>query len=1385
MSVILSSPPPSYAFSAEKISAVFSCQDYLSQSGAKAVNTIALTGSALTLKYGGKTITMTPAGAPDVSGNQYSPGDPLTGFRGNYDLNKDFDIALNGNNVTLTAKVSSAGYDIANYNTVMGLSPITKPNYTINFKLYIENADHTGFELIGKESNLQMLISPSGSVEAPIGDKLNDFIQKDLRELFPDAPTNNSIICKKSCRRYYFEYAERYGLTPKVYQVHKSPVYTILAGGLSYIAQFNSSLQTLIAPGAASTDRFLKQGNNNVWTRTNQPQFLYYFNTRDTFDGLIEVKAYYKDGGTAVRTMYNQTFEAKRKYAFDLTFDHAVKYWIDENRPVEKFEVRLFDNGGSGRSEVRTYYMNYEYRMYVRYFLFWSSFGTMDTRLCYGKGNSEFALTQSEAGVQVQRGDDIRKGSAHAYDLSGKSSFKVATGFMSKRDLIANRDFYLSAFKYRYSKGLQLPIRIDSKTIPEVSDGTSAGMFAQQFDYSYLFDDHNYTEGDDEESGVSSGDFFFHSDSLVNPTQGLIEQDPTVPIWVKSITQADIDKWNSGNSNNSGNSGNSSGDLTNYYNKIQIQNFFVGSATIAGYNRGNWDQAFTWGDHSKAGYLTAVTGADIFHPLENQRLSKANDVIFNAIRANQVEIPGSAGSFWKIYVDTTGVGGDATAPSGGGGASYFASLLDVLITDPKVNQVPMYNGSKWINQTITFGDYYTKSEIQNFYSGAASISGYNKSSWDTAAGWGNHANQGYLKSVTWASLSGKPTNLSQFTNDLGNYGSWITANDGKLLFQPLEDQRLSVSNNVVFNAIRANQVEIPGSAGSFWKIYVDTNGNGGTGTAPPAGGSGSSYFSQLLDVALTPDLYSGQSPVWNGTKWVNQYVITDLSAYWTKTESDSRFLKLAPNSTSPQNANFAIGYDGVRNFIQSHAGKNLDLNPEGNTVLINGKALGTAAFKNISYTGDPETVAMRNGSGHLLASYFNTIAGVENGSMGSIMGLNGSDGFLRPFSQGSVRSFLGLGTGAYNDKTQLWSATHPNDYYIANSWDGTYWQLRSNHGSPVNVGHSDDSALFQGNDITRFQRYYSFGTDASTVPDNTNSFTYAVNAPYAGTLMHFGANGYGTQFNSAYQFGGNNLAFRTRNGDNGTWNSWKSIYHSGNVTFSPNADAGTAVLRDGNGYINNTYFNSSRGDETINAASYLFDTGDGYMRKKPVAWAAGELTGVSRHWALRYDSDGVAYHNGTLELINSVTRPSLGFHHAGVVASTITIEPSGRIAIMNNPGTAYENFIAMNLYAANDVSANYTYGQIFVAGTRVYSGWDSTMAGSISCNNWFRTTGPTGLYFDTYQGGIYMFDDMWIRTYGSKNFYCDREIQATTIRANNELYIPGTDGRQWKLYVEV
>ena len=75
------------------------------------------------------------------------------------------------------------------------------------------------------------------------------------------------------------------------------------------------------------------------------------------------------------------------------------------------------------------------------------------------------------------------------------------------------------------------------------------------------------------------------------------------------------------------------------------------------------------------------------------------------------------------------------------------------------------------------------------------------------------------------------------------------------------------------------------------------------------------------------------------------------------------------------------------------------------------------------------------------------------------------------------------------------------------------------------------------------------GTDANSFHSGSwlrSSFTYSNNAPHTGTIVHFPSSGYDLQLNGSY--GGTSLSFRNRNGDNGTWNAWNTVLHSGNYT---------------------------------------------------------------------------------------------------------------------------------------------------------------------------------------------------------------------------------------------
>lgn len=52
-------------------------------------------------------------------------------------------------------------------------------------------------------------------------------------------------------------------------------------------------------------------------------------------------------------------------------------------------------------------------------------------------------------------------------------------------------------------------------------------------------------------------------------------------------------------------------------------------------------------------------------------------------------------------------------------------------------------------------------------------------------------------------------------------------------------------------------------------------------------------------------------------------------------------------------------------------------------------------------------------------------------------------------------------------------------------------------------------------------------------------------------------------------------------------------------------------------------------------------------------------------------------------------------------------------------------------------------------------------ASTFYTGDWFRSTGATGWYSETYGGGIHMSDTTWVRVYGSKSFYVTGDIAAT------------------------
>lgn len=60
---------------------------------------------------------------------------------------------------------------------------------------------------------------------------------------------------------------------------------------------------------------------------------------------------------------------------------------------------------------------------------------------------------------------------------------------------------------------------------------------------------------------------------------------------------------------------------------------------------------------------------------------------------------------------------------------------------------------------------------------------------------------------------------------------------------------------------------------------------------------------------------------------------------------------------------------------------------------------------------------------------------------------------------------------------------------------------------------------------------------------------------------------------------------------------------------------------------------------------------------------------------------------------------------------------------------------------------------------------------TIYANNWFRSQGASGWYSESYGGGIYMSDTTWIKTYGDKPFYCNKQIYSSDSIRMGDIYL--------------
>lgn len=109
---------------------------------------------------------------------------------------------------------------------------------------------------------------------------------------------------------------------------------------------------------------------------------------------------------------------------------------------------------------------------------------------------------------------------------------------------------------------------------------------------------------------------------------------------------------------------------------------------------------------------------------------------------------------------------------------------------------------------------------------------------------------------------------------------------------------------------------------------------------------------------------------------------------------------------------------------------------------------------------------------------------------------------------------------------------------------------------------------------------------------------------------------------------------------------------------------------------------------------------------------------------------------------------------------------SGTLALIND----VNNYYWANVKISTSSSTTTSPTVHTLTATRVCAGHNPGIDNSISCSNWFRSSGNTGWCNTTYQGGWYMSDTSWIRAYNGVGIYTSGQIySSSSIRMSNIL----------------
>lgn len=273
--------------------------------------------------------------------------------------------------------------------------------------------------------------------------------------------------------RYYVSYREVHGRNQVMGTgLRTGDMYAVL-GGVATQLQGQSVTDTLMRNGVC---RWLVPdwGTEPKKIMPGMPTWLSWVNVGEAVAG-VSVRVEVEYDGDLTYVYDNDVLEVDRYGKVVLATD-MVSLEVAEQYPdnrVLAYSVGLWYNG-DWLSDRYRYVLDNRSLPYARVFGFINSFGSFDTWYSTGVKSSSYEIEKQTARlVQVS---DLEVD----FDISVKNRLKINTGWKSRAEIRALKDFFASSVKYMLDDGRWWPINVATNSIEEFTDGNN--LYALAFE---------------------------------------------------------------------------------------------------------------------------------------------------------------------------------------------------------------------------------------------------------------------------------------------------------------------------------------------------------------------------------------------------------------------------------------------------------------------------------------------------------------------------------------------------------------------------------------------------------------------------------------------------------------------------------------------------------------------------------------------------------------------------------------------------------------------------------------------------------------------------------------------------------------------------------------